>query len=532
MSSNDFDTIIIGSGIGGLVCASILAQQRRQRVLVLERHFKAGGYTHTFSRKGKYEWDVGVHYVGEMQRGMKPRALLDYATQGNVDWVQLPDDYERLVFPGLTFRFASDETKLVQDLVASFPQERAAIQQYFQDIRRAQNWYRKYLFATLDARSTLAADRTLSEPDAALVLTHTGRYLETRFRDPRLRAIAAGQWGDYGVPPAQSAFLAHANVVSHYRFGGYYPLGGSGHLEAAIRPIIEAHGGRVLVNHEVEEILVKDGRARGVRVRGSSREFRGVRELSAEAVISNAGAVTTYTKLFPASVPNPYRELLQDFPQSMGVATAYLGLRESPRALGFEGENNWLFSSFDHDAVYARRHELLEGRANFCYLSFPSLKNPHAEGHTAELTAPIDIAQLQAWAGQPWKRRGEDYERLKQRIAQGLTDAVEAAFPGFRSLVDYIEVATPLTAQHFTGHAGGAIYGVAAIPERYRSACFRVHTPIENLFLTGSDVGTHGVVGAAVGGLMTASALLGPQGNFLKLLAEMEQYSASLKLAS
>jgi all-trans-retinol 13,14-reductase len=84
MPTEHYDAIIIGSGIGGLACASTLAQQQGKRVLVLERHFKVGGFTHTFVRKGKYEWDVGIHYIGDMQKGRESRAIFDYITQGGV----------------------------------------------------------------------------------------------------------------------------------------------------------------------------------------------------------------------------------------------------------------------------------------------------------------------------------------------------------------------------------------------------------------------------------------------------------------
>jgi all-trans-retinol 13,14-reductase len=524
----DCDAIVIGSGIGGLACASILAQQHKLRVLVFEKHFKLGGYTHTFARRGKYEWDVGVHYVGEMAKGMKPRALLDYVTQGGVQWTPLPSAYDLLVFPGMTYRIEAGEQNLASKLAAAFPRERDAIEAYFGDVRRAQDWYRKFLLATLERGSHAQVDRVLAERDAALVLSITDDYFKRRFSDARLRAVAAGQWGDYGVAPDSSAFLAHANVVSHYRFGGWYPKGGSAGLAESMVPIIEKSGGRVLVNHTVKEILIERGRAVGVRVQGSSREFRGERDIFADVVISNVGAYNTYAKLLPADTALPFRDELDTAAQSMSTVTAYVGLRDTPRSLGFQGENLWLFSSYDHADIYRRRNELSEGRAHFCYLSFPSLKNEHAVGHTAELTAPIDAAVFERWAKGAWKKRGPEYEALKRRIADALIAFVECNYPGFRELVEFVELATPLSAEHFTSHRGGAIYGIAGVPDRYRKPICRVHTPVENLLLTGSDAAGHGVVGAAMGAVMTASVVLGPRGNFLKLLGDMERFSASL----
>ena len=102
-----YDAIVIGSGIGGLACASLLTKLAGKRVLVLERHFKAGGQTHEFERKGpnhrKYAWDVGLHYVGEMEPGQGQRHLLDAITGDSVDWIPLPDPYDVFLYPGFRF---------------------------------------------------------------------------------------------------------------------------------------------------------------------------------------------------------------------------------------------------------------------------------------------------------------------------------------------------------------------------------------------------------------------------------------------
>jgi phytoene dehydrogenase-like protein len=317
-------------------------------------------------------------------------------------------------------------------------------------------------------------------------------------------------------------------VVSHYRHGGWYPQGGSASIADGITPVIEARGGQVLINHEVEEILVERGRAVGVRVNGRARHQQGRRDIFADVVISDVGAYNTFARLLPADFAGSVRRDLAGIPQSMSVVTAYVGLSGSPRALGFQGENQWLFSSYDHDDIYRRRNELLEGKAHFCYLSFPSLKNEQSGAHTAELTAPIDAAAFARWAQGSWKKRGEEYEALKRRIGDTLIDFVEATYPGFRSLVDFVEVATPLSSEAFTSHKDGAIYGLAGVPDRYRKPVCRVRTPIDGLYLAGSDAAGHGVVGAAMGGLLTASVVLGERSNFLKLLSEMVQYSAAL----
>ena len=81
LKQDNYDVIVIGSGVGGLCSACLLAKQGN-RVLVLEKHYKAGGFTHMFKRKG-YEWDTGVHYIGNVhEEDHQFRKLFDYLSGG------------------------------------------------------------------------------------------------------------------------------------------------------------------------------------------------------------------------------------------------------------------------------------------------------------------------------------------------------------------------------------------------------------------------------------------------------------------
>ena len=195
----------------------------------------------------------------------------------------------------------------------------------------------------------------------------------------------------------------------------------------------------------------------------------------------------------------------------------FLGLKRDPHELGFQGENYWIFSSFDHDQMCAGRDDLLDGRAPMAYLLFPSLKDPQSQSHTAEIVAPFSYRALQAFREEPWRRRGTGYESVKKRIIEALLDFVEKQHPGFRELVAYAELATPITFEYFTGAPSGTVYGYPATPEKFRKKWLAPKTPIRNLYLTGTDAALLGVMGALMGGVATASTLLGPAG-FLEIM--------------
>ena len=513
---HSYDAIVIGSGMGALTFASIMAKLRKWRVLVLERHFKIGGFTHTFSRPGGWTWDVGVHYVGEMGRGMTGRRLFDFITDGRVDWSPLPDVYDVFVYPGLTVKVPKGRANIERSLVETFPAEKQGIAEYFRDIQRAANWFSRHVMAMVTPQPLSWIVRTINRFSEQSALQTTQQYLESHIRDSRLRAVLASQWADYGLPPGRSAFVAHAIVVNHYLNGAWYPAGGAGEIPKAAGSVIREAGGELLPGHEVTKIILENGRAVGVEVQLKKGKDQARLEFRAPVVVSDAGAWNTFTRLLPSEAI-PFRAELETLPEGLEAVELFLGLKRDPREMGFQGENYWLFSSFDHNQMCAGRNELLEGRAPMAYLSFPSLKDPQARSHTAEIIAPFSYRTLEAFREEPWRRRGTDYESAKGRMTQALLALVEQQHPGFRDLVAYAELATPLTFENFTGAPSGTIYGYPATPDRFRKTWLTPKTPIRNLYLTGADAAVLGVMGALMGGVATASTLLGPMG-FLEIM--------------
>lgn len=515
-TSDTFDAIVIGSGMGALAFASLMAKLRRWRVLVLERHFKIGGFTHTFSRPGGWTWDVGVHYVGEMGEGMTGRRLFDFITDGAVDWSPLPDVYDVFMYPDLTLKVPKGPANFERALAEAFPVEKQALGQYFRDIKRASNWVSRHIMSMVTTWPVGAVVRAINRSSEDWALQTTQQYLENRIHDSRLRAVLASQWADYGLPPSRSAFVTHAVIATHYLEGAWYPVGGAGEIAKAAGAVIRAAGGELLTGHEVTRILVEDGRAVGVEAQLKKGHEQTPVEFRAPVVVSDAGAWNTFTRLLPRQ-EFEFHDELETLPEGMEAVELFLGLKQDPRTMGFRGENYWIFSSFEHDQIAAKRNDLLNGRAPMVYLSFPSLKDPRAKQHTAEIIAPFSYRTLETFRDEPWRRRGTDYEAAKMRATQALLALVEQHHPGFGEMIAYAELATPLTFEHFTAAPSGTIYGYPGTPDRYRKSWLTPKTPVRNLYLTGADAGLLGVMGALMGGVATASMLLGPLG-FLKIM--------------
>ncbi|HXY08022.1 MAG TPA: NAD(P)-binding protein [Terriglobales bacterium] len=260
-----WDAIVIGSGIGGLTAALLLAMHGGRRVLVLEKHYEVGGFTHTFRRPG-YEWDVGLHYIGQVQdRRDAARCAFDYVTAGRVQWQPMPEVYDRFVFEGRTFDMIAGRGRFRESLRQSFPRESKAIDQYIAAVQTCNRASGLYYAEKAVPRFVAALAGTLMRvPYLRWAKRTTREVLEGFTNNQELIGILTAQWGDYGLPPGKSSFAVHATIAEHYFAGGSYPVGGASAIAAAIMPQIEQNGGSVVSSAEVAAISVNLPRFRKI----------------------------------------------------------------------------------------------------------------------------------------------------------------------------------------------------------------------------------------------------------------------------
>jgi all-trans-retinol 13,14-reductase len=499
-----FDAIVIGSGIGGLACACALTRSGL-KVLVLEKHAVAGGLTQTFSREG-FTWAVGLHYLGDMGEGAAARTLMDWLSGKTLDFAPSGPVYDTVHLPGgFEFQFARPQAALMAELKERFPASRAEIDRFFDALDAAER-----------ASRSVFAQRAMPGPmGKALLLLHRseierwwGRTTEAVLRDlisdPLLRAVLATQRGDYGPDPGESSFGLHAVVMRHYMQGAYFPIGGADAVAKALVPVIVAGGGEVRIRAPVTAILVERDAVAGVRLQDGT-------ELRCARVISDVGARNTVNQLLPAPLRESAwaREVNALRPSACHVGL-YLGFNGDIRSRGATSSNHWFYQSLDiADGLW--RDPVQQPSAPALYVTFPSLKAPAGDvasrAPTAELVTFTDWQLFSRWADSSPGHRPADYESLKATLASRLLTQFAQHFPALAPLVAYSELSTPLSSLAFTGAEHGAVYGLEASPRRFLSTSLRARTPVTGLYLAGQDVGTTGIVGAMMGGVLAAATL-------------------------
>ena len=503
-----YDAVVIGSGIGGLTTAAMLSDLG-WKVCVLEQHYTAGGYTHSYERHG-YEWDVGVHYIGDVGAPTRTRKMFDYLSAGQLEWAPMDDEYDRFYIGDRVFTARAGRQEFRDNLVRQFPQEEAAVDRYMELLKQVGGALSVFGMArALKPWMKTIAAPYLSWKTPDFMLRKTWNVLHELTDNADLIAVICGQWGDMGLPPKRSAFMVHAMIARHYLYGGFYPVGGSWKIADTIIPKIQAGGGEVFTYAEVKQICVEDGRTTGVEMADGHR-------IDCPCVISSAGVDNTFGRLLPRAVVDRtgYSDSMKSVRPSVGHLCLYVGLRETADALALPRTNFWIYPHNDFDAALDRF--LADDEAPFpvVYISFPSAKDPdylnrHPGTATIEIVAPAPYEQFEKWQGSTWGKRGDDYDVLKEQLSERLLRHLYDKLPHLEGKVDYYELSTPLSTAWFSAYRHGELYGLDHTPERLQQDWLTPRTKIPGLWLTGQDILTCGVTGAMMGGLLTVTAMAG-----------------------
>lgn len=519
MQQPTYDVIVIGSGIGGMTAASLLCQFYQKKVLIVERHWTFGGLTHEFAR-GDARFATGVHYLGDMGENHQARQILNAITGNQVQMQAMVDPFDEVIFPNFRFGFTGDLNKNCEKLQAVFPKEKPAIAQFFRMIKA----YNSYMQIHIGFQSFIPKFFGFLKPllrwfngvDMHLTVQ---AYLDRHFKDPLLKAVLAARWGDYGVPPQQAALLVHSLVVySHYQHGAYFPQGGAGTIGEAVKKVIAAHQGDILLETEANEIIIENNRAVGIKAKNKQGE---ILTFYAEVVVSDAGADITYNQLLAKHPQATIQEAIAKSDNTVSFLGIYLVLNTKPEELGFQGANLWM-----HSDQYIGQEVVSVESPHFptsAVLFFPTLKGQQSDPPVVEVLVPVYYKDFEKWAEQPWQHRDEAYQALKAALGEKVMQFIGQYFPDLSSAVVRAEVSSPLTMQTFTGRRLGSPYGVAFTPKRFDQDWLSAHTPIPNVFLAGQDAGSLGIVGAMMGGLGAASQVVGGNG-FMELMKKIKNY--------
>lgn len=495
MPATNQHTVIIGSGAGGLVTGLLLARAGH-RVTVLEQHRIIGGCLQCFTRRG-VKFDTGMHFIGSAMPGQSLWHIWDaLGLNGNVPLSELDrKGYNTIHLRGEQFRMANSREAFIEGFASRFPAERRGLEKYYDAVE-----------AVASASMLSASDVTSPRLDSLLRYQSVpvDGFIADTIRDTLLREALVGDLPLHAPRRGMTPFAQHAFITDFYNRSAFRIIGGSDIIATQLASNIERLGGRVITSARVTAVKIRDGKATGVEISG----IDGSKDLiETDNVISDIHPARLMDLVEPGTLRPVFRSRIKSMPNTTGSFCLYLIFKEG--RVPYEATNHFAYSPevSPWDCENYKQEDWPRG-----YLYMHQAHQGAASGGFARSAVVISFMhgeETSRWAGLSPHRRGEEYENFKAAKADRLLARLTSDFPALRGNIEYFEASTPATFESYTGTPGGSLYGVLRDINAGAAGRVPYRTRVPNLFLTGQNVNSHGILGVSVGAVMTASHLTG-----------------------
>ncbi len=507
-TENHFDTIIIGSGVGGLSAAIVLSRAG-QKVLVLEQHDVPGGWCHSFYLNG-HRFTPGVHYVGLLEKGQSTAKLYEALGIANdLTFFRMnPSAYEHVYIGEERFDYPGNYEDLVAALIERFPKEEKNIKKYLKLVKNVSAELQ--LLPDIEGFWQHLTIPFRTKNMGKYALFSLKRVIDWHIKDPLLKKILNIQFGDHGLAPAKASFPLHCAVMDHYFSGGFYPSGGGAALVKAMTTAIKSNGGVIKTQRAVNKILLKGENKKtaiGVELENGEKIF-------ADRIVSNADPNITYLNLVGAeNLSKRLRKKLDNTKYSCTSLMLFLTVAMDLKAAGIDSGNIWLMPNEDMDLVYEKM--MLPNISNDeafpgMFISCTTLKDPSSfdgKHHSIEAITYLDYKIFEKFKNEK-EPRSQEYLQLKKLLTEKMIKTLEKVVPNIRKSIVHKELGTPITNEYYINSTRGSVYGTEKKLTQIGPFAYKAKSEIENLYLCGASTVSHGVAGAGYSGLQTAGEIL------------------------
>lgn len=489
-----YDAIIIGSGLGGLACGTMLANEG-YRVCVIEKNKQIGGNLQTFVRDSVV-FDSGVHYVGGLEKGQNLYHLFKYL--GIMDKLKLrkldEDGFDEISFEGdpVVYKYAQGYENFIRVLAEQFPEEEQALRNYCDGIREICSKFPLYNLRTgdyfFDKIGALGMD--------------TKAYIESITSNEKLQNVLAGTSLLYAGEPDKTPLYVHALVLNSYIESSYRFEDGGSQIARLLSRRIVAQGGRIKNFTKITKLIEQNGTI-AYAESSEGEKFYG------KLFISNVHPVKTLEMTNSDRIKKAYRTRLKNLQNSISVF--YINVVMKKKSMKYINRNLYHFDSQDAWCVLDYTKDTWP-RGCAIYFTASSEDREYTEGVTLmtymrfdEMAPWMDTFNIVGFE----EDRGEAYAQFKKEKSEKLLDFAELRMPGFKEKIQSYYAATPLTVRDYIGTDDGSLYGVVKDYREPMRTFISPRTKIPNLFMTGQNLNLHGVLGVTVNAVMTCSEILG-----------------------
>jgi len=453
--SSHYDVVVIGAGVGGLICAGLLARSGL-KVLIVEQHYMVGGYCSTFHR-GAFTFDAATHFYPLLGNPMTITGAVLEKLGSRTRWVKM-DPVDHFHFPdGSHFSVSADFDEYLDALKATFPHEAHAIDRFFIKVREA------YLSGLLYYFRGREHERFASMRELTLY-----EVLQREFKDRKLRLLLSADCAHWGSRPSRTSFIFDSMLRLSYFLGNYYPEGGSQAFADDLARIVQDAGGDILMRAMVTRIVVEDGAAVGVEIATGLGAGRHTVRVRAKQVVSNADLKLTIDQLLgPTVVGSETRAAVSALKPSSPCFLVHLGLTGVPLS-ALEPATGYHWRSWDADDVVYDAFKIF----------VPTLYEPRMAPPGAQIIILQRIMEI-------GYDRVADWQAHKQRVEDDLVTRLDTKIPGVTRHIVTRQSASALTSWRFTLNVHGAMLGWEMSPQQLGDRRPAVAGPVRNLYICG-----------------------------------------------
>tara|TARA_R110002051_G_scaffold324635_1_gene422845 strand:+ start:37267 stop:38811 length:1545 start_codon:yes stop_codon:yes gene_type:complete len=510
-----YDVVVIGSGLGGLVSANILAKEGYS-VCVLEKNNQYGGNLQTFVRD-KTIFDTGVHYIGGLSEGQNLYQYFNYLSI--IDDLKLKklneEGFDIVSFEGdpTLYKHAQGYDNFTKSLIEQFPDEEEGIIRYCEKLKEICDKFPLYglkhgkpYYENTDIFSLKAKD-----------------FIDSVTNNTKLRAVLAGTNYLYAGDAERTPLYVHALTINSYIESAYRCVNGGSQISKALIRRLKENGGDCYKHQEVVSFGFKDKKIKSAKTKNGN-------EIQGDLFISNVDPKLTIKLVGEDKFRKAYTNRINNIESIIAGFSMYIVLKPS----SFKYQNKNFYHIKDPNKIWNGQDYTEESWPEGYMASMGIGHKSDIWGESLTVMTYMRYEEVEPWENTfntvaNKNERGQTYEEFKAEKAEILITELEKKFPNIRDCIQEIYTSTPLSYRDYIGSNRGSIYGYVKDANNPLSSFVSPRTKIKNLLLTGQSLNMHGILGVTIGAVLTCSEVIGME-LLLNKIIEANKVQESTKI--
>ena len=484
-----FDVVIIGSGLGGLLCGNILSREG-YNVCILEKNNKLGGSLQSFGRKGCI-FNTGLNYTESLDEGQILNQYFRYFGLYNKLKLRKLDEngFDVISFSDGTYKLAMGHENYRDTLLQYFPNEKQGLTRYLKKIRNICSSISLYNLS----------DKPFNIFECESMSIGAADYIRSEISDYRMQNVIAGNSLMYAGHERKTPLLIHSLINNSFIESAWRIVDGSHLMINILADNITSNGGAIFRNAKAEKFITDNNSIKLV-------ELTNGEQIEGKYFISNTHPEQLLSMIKSQKISSTFSYRISKLEDTIGMFTLYIVFKKNSfpylnyNFYHYNQDNTWLVGDYD-PSKWPQMYVLM--------CTATSKSDYYSE--SASVITYMEFDEMEPWKNTFTGKRGDNYLQFKKDKSELLLDELEKQFPGFRSCVNVYYSSTPLTWRDYTGTRAGSAFGLLKDYNRPMESIILSRTKIPNLVLTGQNTNMHGILGVTISSVITCGEILNIQ---------------------